>query len=204
MSATAQSDLFQSYFSSLIFKEVPCISISGRTFPVDAYFLEDAIEHCGYSVEPNSEYSVAKAPTKSKFKLNLSCEDGDSIGECIPANRKSQYSATTLSTLRTMNIYKINFELIRDLILNLCKTQKMEGSVLVFLPGFEEIKRMNAILTASKREFKQKVLILVLHSSIDNDSQIKVFEPVDSGTVKIVLSTNIAETGNNHYKFQII
>ena len=73
-----------------------------------------------------------------------------------------------------MNIYKINYELIKDLILYLSRSQKsIDGSILVFLPGFEEIKRLNELLSTSKREFKQRIEILFLHSSIDNDTQIK-------------------------------
>ena len=40
MSATAQSSLFQEYFSSSTYQSVPCVSIQGRTFPVSDYFLE--------------------------------------------------------------------------------------------------------------------------------------------------------------------
>lgn len=193
MSATAQAELFQGYFGG--YRDVPCISISGRTFPVHAYFLEDAIEHCNYSVEPNSEYSIQKAHSKTQFKLSLSVEEGGAQGECISEENKKNFTSNTLKTLREMNIYKINFQLIRNLLMNLAQTQSMDGSVLVFLPGFEEIKRLNEVLSASKREFKQELLILFLHSSIDNDTQSKVFEPAPQNTIKVVLSTNIAETG---------
>jgi HrpA-like RNA helicase len=72
-----------------------------------------------------------------------------------------------------MNIYKINYELIKELIVNLARTTTIQASILVFLPGFEEIKRLNVILTTSKREFKQAIDVLLLHSSIDNDTQAK-------------------------------
>jgi HrpA-like RNA helicase len=75
MSATAQSSFFQTYFGSLLFREVPCIIIQGRTFPVKEYFLEDSIEKCGYLCEPNSEYSIntrSSGKSSVEFKLDVS------------------------------------------------------------------------------------------------------------------------------------
>ena len=56
MSATAESEKFSTYFANALrtpgsysdcFDIVPCISVSGRTFPVKSFFLEDAIENSG-------------------------------------------------------------------------------------------------------------------------------------------------------------
>lgn len=52
MSATMNTKLFVDYFG-----DVPLITIPGRTFPVQQYFLEDIIETTGYTLEAGSEYS---------------------------------------------------------------------------------------------------------------------------------------------------
>ncbi|KAJ1154417.1 hypothetical protein NDU88_007169 [Pleurodeles waltl] len=52
MSATLNAELFSQYF-----KSCPVINIPGRTFPVDQYYLEDAIAMTRYVVEDGSMYA---------------------------------------------------------------------------------------------------------------------------------------------------
>jgi HrpA-like RNA helicase len=68
------------------------------------------------------------------------------------------------------------------------------GSILCFLPGWDEINQAMALLEESDPLLKQKMLILPLHSSIPQSDQQKVFEPAADGTVKVILATNIAES----------
>jgi hypothetical protein len=69
------------------------------------------------------------------------------------------------------------------------------GSVLVFLPGWDDISRMMRMLQSSE-EFHDahKYVLLQLHSGIQKRDQDLVFQPVRRGAFKIILSTNIAET----------
>lgn len=69
---------------------------------------------------------------------------------------------------------------------------KTRGSILVFLPGLEEINRMDRLLMdeATLRRW----WILPLHSSITTEEQALVFERAQPGYRKIILSTNIAES----------
>ena len=48
MSATVDADLFGGYFKDVVPGEIPSVSMQGKTFPVEEYRLEDAIEACGY------------------------------------------------------------------------------------------------------------------------------------------------------------
>jgi len=73
---------------------------------------------------------------------------------------------------------------------------KYSAAILVFLPGIGEIRRLNDLLTehasfGSSHDF----VIYPLHSSISSDNQSAVFEVPPPGIRKIVLATNIAETG---------
>merc|ERR1711871_724091 len=52
MSATINAEIFREYFHGC-----PALDIQGRTFPVTSYFVENALEHTGFVVEPDSEYT---------------------------------------------------------------------------------------------------------------------------------------------------
>ncbi|KAI8607500.1 P-loop containing nucleoside triphosphate hydrolase protein, partial [Chytriomyces sp. MP71] len=59
MSATADSAKFATYFeSALEGLYCPVLTVPGRTFPVEAFFLEDAVEACGYEIDTGSEFAV--------------------------------------------------------------------------------------------------------------------------------------------------
>jgi ATP-dependent RNA helicase DHX29 len=53
MSATLDSELFCSFFGG-----APFLSIPGRTFPVNQYYLEDILDGTGYVVEEDSKYAL--------------------------------------------------------------------------------------------------------------------------------------------------
>ncbi|XP_050300294.1 probable ATP-dependent RNA helicase spindle-E [Anthonomus grandis grandis] len=71
-------------------------------------------------------------------------------------------------------------------------------SVLVFLPGINEIEEAHKILKKEEEVNKDKKRlkweIIPLHSSLPNDEQALAFRPAKPGYKKIILSTNIAES----------
>lgn len=78
-----------------------------------------------------------------------------------------------------------------------------EGDVLVFLPGWNEIKQTKKILLRAGKEQSlfglrfddtSRFEILSLHSHISHDKQLEVYHPPTSRVRRIVLATNIAET----------
>uniref|UniRef100_T1GWW8 Helicase C-terminal domain-containing protein n=1 Tax=Megaselia scalaris TaxID=36166 RepID=T1GWW8_MEGSC len=87
----------------------------------------------------------------------------------------------------------VSFELIESLLL-LIKSKNIEGSVLVFLPGWNLIFALMKFLQNSPNFGGPNYRILPCHSQIPREDQRKVFEPVPPGVTKIILSTNIAET----------
>ena len=52
-----------------------------------------------------------------------------------------------------------------------------KGSILCFLPGWDEIKAATEILEQSEWHLKNKMKILPLHSTIPQEDQHKVFKP---------------------------
>ena len=67
------------------------------------------------------------------------------------------------------------------------------GSVLVFLPGQAEIRRVNDVLAEQLRD-RGEVMLCPLHGELDLMAQRAAIEPVPAGKRKVVLATNIAET----------
>lgn len=67
------------------------------------------------------------------------------------------------------------------------------GSVLVFLPGQAEIRRVHQSLQDALGE-RPEVLLCPLHGELDLNAQRAAIDPPPSGQRKVVLATNIAET----------
>jgi ATP-dependent helicase HrpB len=68
-----------------------------------------------------------------------------------------------------------------------------QGSILVFLPGQAEIRRVNQELS-DKLSGRDDILLCALHGELDLSAQRAAIEPAPAGKRKIVLATNIAET----------
>jgi HrpA-like RNA helicase len=102
----------------------------------------------------------------------------------------------------------INYDLIEDvLILLLVEPDRNEvllppegaslsnGSVLVFLPGFGEIRALTERLEGSRSlGNKQRFDIIPMHSTLSPQDQRRAFLKPKKGCRKIILATNIAET----------
>lgn len=68
-------------------------------------------------------------------------------------------------------------------------TGSVAGDILVFLPGKDEIRRTEKLLSSA---VVHGTTVLPLHSELPREAQDKVFEPVAGR--KIILATNVAET----------
>ncbi|WP_095100393.1 ATP-dependent helicase HrpB [Pseudomonas sp. Irchel 3A5] len=67
------------------------------------------------------------------------------------------------------------------------------GSLLVFLPGQAEIRRINQQLADSLGS-RPDIMLCPLHGELDLNAQRAAIEPAPKGICKVVLATNIAET----------
>ncbi|ABP78288.1 ATP-dependent helicase HrpB [Stutzerimonas stutzeri A1501] len=68
-----------------------------------------------------------------------------------------------------------------------------QGSILIFLPGQAEIRRVHQDLSDKLAE-RDDLLLCALHGELDLNAQRAAIEPAPPGQRKIVLATNIAET----------
>jgi ATP-dependent RNA helicase DHX36 len=69
-----------------------------------------------------------------------------------------------------------------------------KGSVLVFLPGWDEIKETMKVLEALPAAERESLIVLPLHSQVPQEEQQQVFTPAPDGKIKVILSTTIAES----------
>ena len=76
-------------------------------------------------------------------------------------------------------------------------SQPLDGDVLVFLTGQEEIETANEILAHRAKVLGNKIAELILcpiYANLPSDQQAKIFEETPKQSRKVVLATNIAET----------
>uniref|UniRef100_A0A665WCX5 Putative ATP-dependent RNA helicase DHX57 n=1 Tax=Echeneis naucrates TaxID=173247 RepID=A0A665WCX5_ECHNA len=140
MSATLNANLFSEYFYNC-----PSIHIPGRTFPVDQFFLEDAIAKTGYVIEDGSPYMRSGKQNLSSTGGRISkgeprdmvddlgddvwnfmsfCKK-DFVKDSIPDQQLSfqdltvRYKDTKKSVLKTiaaMDLDKINMDLVEGIL----------------------------------------------------------------------------------------
>jgi ATP-dependent RNA helicase DHX57 len=221
MSATLNANLFSDYFG-----DIPVIEIPGRTFPVEQIFLEAVIDMTGYTIEESSPYAKRTPRTSKpgmSYKAGGNMRDvwvedfeleRESAAQCKPpkeGQRDEQLNPAQVSMrysycndfvcrqLAAMDSDRIDYDLIESTLVFIADGDHdfpRTGSILVFLPGMQEIMNLNdqivnhPLLGARAGKFK----IVPLHSSLSSEDQAAVFSRPKHGVRKIVISTNLAET----------
>ena len=103
----------------------------------------------------------------------------------------------TMRTIAAMDEEKVNFECIAALVAHVVRNglQGDDGAVLVFVPGLAEIMDCMKYMQQDRLLGKQGTLLMIpLHSALSSEDQHKCFVKAPRGTVKVVVSTNVAET----------
>ncbi|RFU29894.1 hypothetical protein B7463_g6443, partial [Scytalidium lignicola] len=188
MSATVDAERFSKYLDN-----APVLNVPGRTFPVQVKYLEDAVELTGYSLDNNLQQKF------TDLDDDIETPDNSLNGSMEVEKLKtlSGYSSKTRNTIAQMDEYRIEFELILQLISKIATDPLLDvysKAILVFLPGIGEIRQLNDMLVGHP-SFSSNWYIYPLHSTIASEDQEAAFLVPPSGTRKIVLATNIAETG---------
>lgn len=187
MSATLEAQRFSTYLGG-----VPVMNIPGRTFPVEMKFLEDAVEMTNYRLAEHDSNALVDEDTDEMAPEN---GQGDSTGGLLAA--LEGYSKQTRETIINFDEYRLDYQLIKKLLVKLATSPEMEHyskAILIFMPGMAEIRRLNDEIL-SEPEFQKGWIVHALHSSIASEDQEKAFNVPPPGTRKIVIATNIAETG---------
>ncbi|KMQ87455.1 atp-dependent rna helicase dhx30 [Lasius niger] len=87
----------------------------------------------------------------------------------------------------------VNYEKVVQII-KWISQNKPPGAILCFLPGWNEITKVQSMLEYLPLETERQ-LILPIHSKVSHGEQRRIFEHASAGTRKIILATDIAETG---------
>lgn len=204
MSATFAAETFVPFFKPLRthFNDPhpeSMLQFEGRTYPIKEYYLEDALEWTGITLKSEERLSAV---------TNDQLEEIDTA--LYEADETKEYAEDTLRSLATADEKWITPEK-RKLMVTMIERidrdsrQNMpgengRGSVLVFLPGWQDITNLGEDLQRREAELghvgelERIWHILPLHSQLMPEEQQSVFDPAPPGRRKIILSTNIAET----------
>ncbi|KAM3853474.1 putative ATP-dependent RNA helicase DHX57 isoform 1-T2 [Vipera latastei] len=216
MSATLNTDVFSQYFNSC-----PIVNIQGRTFPVEQFFLEDAIAMTGYVLEDGSPYMCRAKQTVHKTGRHTrtaaeEVEEGlkhaglvkTTVQNSVPDQmltfqqlliRYKGVSKSVIKTMANMDLDKVNLELIEALLEWIVSGKHLypPGAVLIFLPGLAEIQALYNRLQSNamfNNRHSKRCVVYRLHSTLSSEDQQSVFFQPPLGVTKIIISTNIAET----------
>lgn len=206
MSATLRAEQFSEYFWGC-----PRIHIEGFTYPVEELFLEDVLELTRFDGYPAHHETGGgggrgqrqNRPVWAKYTRRGKEEDAKadnfrSFIEPFAASLYGQYSASTCRAVRNPASELVNVELIADLVHHINES-KGEGAILIFLTGYDQISKLNQLLTNSagrrpRDQFQPALSVYPLHSMMPTIDQRSIFSAPLRGHRKVVLATNIAET----------
>ena len=139
-------------------------------------------------------------------------DDGDDNDDAFTSQQQQQqqqYSRETLHSLRFIDETLVNYDLIEALVTRIASQSMLKKSttaaqsprppnaILIFAPGADEIGRIVRALHSSPKLAAASpggVRVLPLHGGLPPSQQTLVFERPPPGTLKIVVSTNVAET----------
>lgn len=187
MSATVEAQRFSTYLGG-----VPVLNIPGRAFPVEMKYLEDAIELTKYRLSEDDP-NAALDDDMAEVSDAVASDNAGGLQATLDG-----YSKQTKETVLNLDEYRMDYTLIKRLLLKIASDPAMahySKAILVFMPGLAEIRRMNDEIL-SEPVFQKGWIVHALHSSIASEDQEKAFVVPPEGTRKIVIATNIAETGN--------
>ena len=200
-SATVNADLFVNYFKS---EKCAKITILGRSFPVQTFFLEQAIEQCNFEVDSKStciyKPSSKLSPPEKKKQLSERMARSKSLDQLL----RGKVSHSTLKSLDLLDEGLLNVDLIKKIVLMIINKDQdsgidvnSSGAILIFVSGIGDIRDVIQSLNNCPQLFSgdKTTKIFPLHSSLSTAEQNKVFHVYPTATTrKIIVSTNIAET----------
>lgn len=88
---------------------------------------------------------------------------------------------------------KLDFELVVNLIWWIT-LNRPPGAILCFVPGWQEIQMIRAMLEEGCGTRASPLVIHSVHSEVPRSEQMRIFNEPPTGVRKVILSTNIAET----------
>lgn len=151
------------------FNNCPVIDVDGRMFKIETIHLDELLIRTDYRTEAMDKYMASQTSNEAISSLE--------------------------AYQRTKQSNEIDHTLLLHTITHIHTKTSMDGSILVFLPGIDDItKQKKMILEESSL---QNYELFVLHSGVNgtcSTEQERVLNRMERGIRKIILSTNVAET----------
>ena len=172
MSATIDADKFASYFAPASpTGQCPVYNVPGFVHPVRELYLEDLLPAVMQSIPQKAFDVTASKPTVdvSAWK-NLRGTQHATVAACVMAIASGDAASATPKFGK----------------------QGDKGTILVFLPGVPDIRKVQNELQRSSGA--SSLHVVQLHGSLSPREQNAVFDHAPGGKRKVVLATNIAET----------
>ena len=219
MSATMDTELFASYFRNpaapgRAATDCPALSVPGRTFPVKEQHLESILQTFEKTYPTGELQTMLSDPvTRDYLQVERNFREANQfltdsktnaedvqVGEEVGIDWKHERKLSSEGEVVISNAQDdalVPYHLVAMTIGHIAKSSQ-EGALLVFLPGLDEIVKVDELLRRTPIlgvDFKDesKFKLSMLHSSIPV-GQTEVFDAVPEGCRKIILATNIAET----------
>jgi len=193
MSATIDSDLFATYFGA----GSSSLKVPGRLFPVETYFLEDALKLTCHIVDSRAEWAKGGGPCWREKRQPADPETLEEIDSTALDGRYSHCDDSVRRALEQLEPDALNVDLVAELVASKFRVDHGgSDAVLVFVSGVKEIEQViDAIL--ARREFLSgdaRRWVLPLHGGLPYEEQAIVFQRPPRDVRKIVVATNVAET----------
>ncbi|KAE8227743.1 hypothetical protein CF326_g7350 [Tilletia indica] len=207
MSATIDPALLQNYFAesqpvgpgdSIVKRLTPVVDISGRSFPVQKHFLEETVPRLErLRLPPNMGGWIWQEKNMRDYLDRELRQQGGMRQIGGPSSSSAGGEGAD-----SIDVLELPYPLVAMMIADVL-ARSQDGHVLVFLPGWDEIKAVNTILIDPRRypllglpfDNPDRYDIHVLHSAVRNVEQQAVFElPRSLSIRRIILATNITET----------
>ncbi|XP_058808808.1 ATP-dependent DNA/RNA helicase DHX36 [Phymastichus coffea] len=190
MSATLNSEQFSKYYANC-----PTIHIPGFTYPVEEFYLEDVIALTKFqfpeSVAPSQKKKHSKKRRAAIEKFN---EFEEMIGPYVRhLEYLKNYPEYVLQQIKNPKSEELSLDLILELTKYICLT-KSPGAILIFLPGSQDISKLNRMMIDSPSFPSNKSVIYPLHSRMPTADQKYIFIVPPPDVRKIIIATTIAET----------
>ncbi|KAJ2470423.1 helicase [Coemansia sp. RSA 2322] len=197
MSATAQGDAFARYFGQSG-GLCPSVSIAGRAFPVAEVFAEDLVAQLARSGD--SALDPVFGPGWAPRALARAAQDSDAARALQARAQELAASAGDVGggamaalaawEQRFSAPLSIDYALAAAAVRHIHATDRGLSAVLVFMPGAAEISQTIAALSDI-----ESLWLVPLHAGLAPAEQRRVFAHAPAGQRKVVVATNVAETG---------
>uniref|UniRef100_A0A5K3F875 Helicase C-terminal domain-containing protein n=1 Tax=Mesocestoides corti TaxID=53468 RepID=A0A5K3F875_MESCO len=182
----------------------PKLEIPGRTFPVDALFLEDVLHLTKFNMPPDVLYRFNKT-NQRMAQMRAQSVASPPITPDIRQNFKHwlkratpRLSPGSLQFLEALDIHGCPPPEFVAVVIDYIIQTTDSGAILAFVPGLGDIldtmKTLRNMNPAVYGQASGRVVLHGLHSRLPTARQRTVFDPPPFGKRKVVIATNIAET----------